>query len=354
MKSKVSAFLAIFTPLLAGALFAREFGFMAGLLTWLLVASAVGFSYQQAAGGFVMGITIATNLKQAKIMDAALYGFEQTVLPLSAFSKAYYDVPLEGTDKIVVPYYPIETAASRDFNGTYIFDSAAKESREITIDRRKYQSLSYTSAEFRRQPRLNPEEYGLLKGRKLGLDVILDILSLITAANFPDVAFTGAATTFDSDDTADIQKLCDDSNWPELARSLILNTAFTTALNKDSDVKTSPSAAITEDAMIRGEVPEINGFGVRKAVGFPDNGENLAGAAVYQSAILVGFSPIQPAPEVMAELQSYLTQTSESGLTLEFRTWGSADHDMAKKTIECNYGRAVGEAAALKRIRTSA
>lgn len=350
MKSKFSAILIILSAIMAGVVFGREYGLVFGVIAGFAFASALSFSAMQSHGR--LGITIAANLKQAKILDAALSGFQEVIIALEAFSTAYYDIPLLGTDKVVVPYYPIETAASRDFNGTYILDTASQESRELTIDKRKYQSLSYTSAELRRQPFMNPEKYGLNKGRKLAVDVIKDVLSIVTAGNFPDEAFVGAASGFDSDDTADIQKLCDDSYWPEIGRSLLLNTAFYTALTKDSDVKTSPSAAITEDAMIRGEVPEVSGFKIRKALGIPTNGEYLAGAAVYQSAILVGFSPIQPAPEVMAALTRYATQTAEGGITLEYREWGNPGTDSVAKILECNYGKAKGEAAALKRIKT--
>lgn len=350
MKFKFQVYLAIFATVFAGLLFGRQYGPAVGVLAAFLVGNALAFSALQ---GPTLGVTISANLKTAKMLDAALAGFEEVILPLNALSTAFYDIPLQGNDKVVVPYYPIDSTPSRDFNGTYIFDDAEVQSKEVTIDKRKYQSLSYTSATLRRQPAFDPERHGLMKGRQLALDVVADVLSIVTVANFGAAVFTGAASTFDSDDTADLQKAADDLHWPILGRSLILNTAFYTALVKDPDVKNSPSMAITEQAMREGRVPELNGFGIRKTTGVPTNGESLAGAMVYQSAILVGFSPIQPAPEIMRQLSRYEALTGNGGVTIEFREWGNAGTDTVFRTIEANYGKDLGETAALKRIATA-
>ena len=40
----------------------------------------------------------------------------------------------------------------------------------------------------------------------------------------------------------------------------------------------------------------------------------------------------------------------ETGISIEYRKWFDADLDTMKSVMEVNYGYAVGEAAALKRI----
>jgi hypothetical protein len=279
----------------------------------------------------------------------------EELLPVRAFATALYDQPLEGTNKVLVPYYPLATSASRDFEGTYVFDGTETQSKEVAINKRKYQSMAFTSEEIARQPRLNPEELGRMKGQKLAEDVIADILSNVTIVNFGAAAFTDTASNFDSDDVIGLKQICDEARWPKVGRSLILDTAYEAALLKDADIKTSPSMAITEQALRDGKVPMLSGFSVRPTNMIPTNSENLIGMVVYQSALLVGFSPIAPAPDVREQLAEYRTVTDPaSGLTLEYRRWGSPDSDTSKAVIEVNYGTGIGETAALKRMQSAA
>lgn len=102
------------------------------------------------------------------------------------------------------------------------------------------------------------------------------------------------------------------------------------------------------------QFPQIHSFSFATSNVIPANAEALVGMIVYRSAILVGFSPIEPAPEVMKQLNDYrIVSDDDIGISLEYREWGDPDTDTAKRTIEVNYGKAVGEAAALKRIASA-
>ncbi len=98
-------------------------------------------------------------------------------------------------------------------------------------------------------------------------------------------------------------------------------------------------------------MPRLSGFDVHPTTGVPANGENLVGFASYPSAVLVGFSPIEPAESVRRMLTAYeVVEDPETGIYIEYRAWGDPDTDSHKEVIEVNYGYAIGEAAALKRI----
>jgi hypothetical protein len=297
-----------------------------------------------------MANVIDSDLQLDVIMNSAMEAFSEAITPLALFSTAFKNVPLLGTNKIQVPYYPLETAASRDYNGTYIFDATDTQAKEVTVNKRKYQGLSFTSEELRRQPRFDPETLGRLKGQKLAEDVLADIWSSITLANFGAAAFTGAATDFDVDDVIDIEAVLDTAKWPVSNRSLITKPTYIAGLKKDMNAN-GGMATFNRDA--NGELkrfPSMNSLSFATSNFIPANGESLVGFAVYPSAILIGFSPIAPAPAVMKNLARYETVEHPSGLTLEFREWGDADSDTEKRTIEVNYGYAPGEAAALKRL----
>lgn len=370
---------------------------------------------------------IASELNLNTILDSAIIAFRRAVLPLRMFSTVFGNVALNGTNKVEIPYYPIQGLASKDFNGTYDFSSGAGskiDKREITINKRKYQPISATSSEIARYPRLNLEQLGTLKGQKLGFDVIQDVLSLVTAANYGTAVFTGAANTFDSDDIVDIRtnvskgltgptsvtdgattntsttvtsataKFGDNDlgsaisgtgiptgstivavgsatsvtisaaatatatgltltlgrnmlPWPETGRSLTVNPDFEGNLYKDSAIKSALASG--SDSVIReGSFPRVFGFDFAASAAIPGNGENLVGMAAYMSAMLVGMAPIAPASQKTIDYR--VVVDPDTGIAFEYREWFDENTDTLKRVIEANYGYAVGEKFALKRL----
>jgi len=302
-----------------------------------------------------MATTISNELKLNVVLDSALIALREALLPLNSFSTVYNSVPLQGTDKIAVPFFPLATDATSDFNGTYSFgDTNAINSREITVNKRKYQALSFTSAELARQPYFNPEQLGFLKGRKLAEDILKDILSVVTLANYGAPIHTGTASTFDTDDLITIKTLLDQARWPKVSRTIILDNSYEGALLKDSTIKNT-AAVGTSTAIQQGRLPQIAGFDVIGTNLIPGNSQNLVGMVALPESILVAFSPVQPAPGVRDNLTAYETATDpETGLTIEYRSWGDPNTDTEKAVMEVNYGFAKGQEEALKRIISAA
>lgn len=302
-----------------------------------------------------MANTISSALQLDVVLASAMEAFKEYLTPLGLFSTAFNNIPLDGTDKIQVPYYPLETATSKDFDGTYVFDKGTNTSnKELTINKRKYQPLSFTSSELARQPRFDPERLGRLKGAKLAEDVLVDIWSTITAANYGSAEFTGAAADFDVDDTIDLQVACDEANWPTIGRGLITAPAYIGGLKKDMNTNGGLATFGLDNNGNLQTFPTINGFSLSWSNIIPGNSENLVGMVTYPSAILVAMSPIQPTREVAANLSRYdVVSDPATGISLEYREWGDPDTDTAKRVIECNYGFAAGELAALLRLVSS-
>lgn len=298
-----------------------------------------------------MANNIDPALKRAVILRAAMTAFKHRLVSLGLFSTVFRDVPLEGSNDIEVPYYPLVTAASKDYNGTYEFDEGDLESKKVTVNKRKYQSLTYTSEEKARQPYFDPEQLGRLKGAKLAEDVLCDILSCITAANFGNAAVTANADEFDADNVIDLETACDESEWPDAMRGLIIKSSYLGNMKKN--IVSAGGEGNFGFSPIAKDLPDLFGFKLSKFNRIPST-EKLMGFAVYPSAILVALSPITPTPEVQRALSAYETYTDpETNLTLEYRSWGDPDSDSAKAIIECNYGFGVGEASAIKRICAS-
>ncbi len=338
--------------ILGGIQFGGDHGALAGIAIGVVLAEMMVGAWLRSYRGQLLGDNVvAAGLNLDVILDSALTAFGKGLLAIIAFSTVFRNVQLKGTNKIAVPYYPIETATSRDYDGTYKFGDTDTELVDVTVNKRKYQSMAFSSAELARTPALNPEKLGELKGRKLAEDVVTDILSIVTNANFGAAIFTGAASTFDLDDVADMRTVLDVANWPKSGRNLILDTNYDGALVKD-DPLLYASLSGTSDQMRSGLVKPMMGFdGYYPTNMIPANGENLKGLCAYASAILAAFSPIEPTAEVRKNMSDYRIVTDpETGISLEYRSWGDPDSDVTKAVIECNYGYDLGETAAIKRI----
>lgn len=351
--SRISAALLLAVVLLPALFIGHRCGATAALLTahafstWLFTSPILGTN------------AIASALQRVAKLNAIMRGFKRRFTPIMAFAMRAEGTPLEGTDEIAVPYYPLDTVASKDFvtaNG-YVFDQDSDtQSKKVTINKRKYKPLKLTSAELRRQPALDPEMLLEIKGEKLAEDVCNDVFSVVTAANFGASVKVGLATAFDSDDIIDLRQVANDLHWPVSGRGLVVDTTFGTNLLKDVSIKNADRFGGAE-AIRDGRVPNVLGFNYFEVPSLPTNAETLTGFIAYQSAVLVGFAPIAPTPEVMKLLSAYELMSVEvaPGVTimLEYRAWGNADFDESREVVECNYGYLKGEAAALRRITTA-
>src|SRR5579862_8903379 len=189
--------------------------------------------------------TVDTALKRTVILQQAVRDFATRVLPLRLLSTVYSDVPLQGTDTITVPYYPLQTAASSNFtdgDGTcgtgYQFGQATTTNKaQITVNKRKYQPIDYSSREFQFQPFFDAARLGAINAEKLGVDILTDILSVVTNANFGAAVKTVNVATMTSDDIADMRAAANLVSWPDIGRSLIVDSTVDQSLMKDSAYK---------------------------------------------------------------------------------------------------------------------
>lgn len=303
-----------------------------------------------------MANVIDSNLQITEILGSALEAFNRTILPLRAFSTVYSDVQLKGDDTMTIPSYPLATDASqtRAANGSYkaLATGTQTDAVQITIDKNQVQGLSFNGRERARQPFLNTEKHGELKGEKLAYDVIADILSVVTVANFPNTPVTGIVPgNFDEEDLADLAQVCDEEEWPE-SRSLILNPALHYALVKRPallDQSQSGDSNVLRNATI----PNLMGFSTYSSNGVNAGPGNLAGMAVTGSPVLVGFSPVPPSDGVRKALVDYqIVGDAASGAVLEYKRIAYPDTDEEAQFIEAHYGYGVGDPNALKILST--
>lgn len=300
-------------------------------------------------------VTVPSDLKRNVILQEVMTAFARIILPLQSFSTVFQNVPLEGTDVISVPYFPLVGAASTDWNASngYVMGDGTQQTKNITVNKRKYQPLSVSSSELARQPGIRMGNLIAANAEKLGYDVWSDILSIVTLANYGAASFVGAAGTFDSADVADLKGVADVANWTPSGRAMVIKSAYDVNILKDTSIKAAYAFGSSEPVTL-GSVSKLFGFAYYVAENIPANAQNLVGFISKPSAILVAASPVAPAEDVRGQLAAYQVITHpELGVSLEYRRWGNPDFDQRREVIEFNYGYAVGESAALKRMTSA-
>ena len=301
--------------------------------------------------------TIDVGLKRVMIMQETVRDFATRVLPLRLLSTVFNNVPLQGTDSVIIPYYPLQVAASKDFvdgDGTggtgYQFGQATGTlSKTILVNKRKYQPLDYSSNEFRRQPWFDAVRLGKINAEKLAVDILMDILTAFTPANYPTIPqadpnfnpnFQLPANAYTSDQIDDLKTVGTNLNWPDAGRSLITCTTMDNALGKDPAYKLALNIGTT-DVIQQGKFPRLSGFDYATLPNFPANGCNLQGLIAFASALGAAFAPVDPAAGVRQQLVAYEIATDlATGISCNYRHWGVAQADRDFEVIESAYGYA--------------
>jgi hypothetical protein len=273
--------------------------------------------------------------------------FVAKIIPMTRFSNNFSEAETQRGNKVKVPFVSSQDAAG-DFAGTYTMQDADVEGKDVTIDKRKFVSWALTSQEIADNPQLSLDMFTEQKAFQLSKAFQQDVWSIITNTNYGAAAFTGAASTFDSDDVVDIATVCDTADWPEFMRSLILKETYYGSLLKDagiSDASSYNSDSAVKDAMI----PRLSGFDLFKSTLIPGNSENLVGFAANPDAILLASRVIRP-DDVSNTINFETFTHEETGITASYREWFDADTDTTKRVLEFNYGYLLGNGAAIKRL----
>ena len=286
-------------------------------------------------------ITIDSDLERIVILQDMVAAFRRKLAPITAFSTVFLNVPLEGTDKVGVPYFPLQTQAATSWVAAtgYVATSATQQLKEITVNQRQYIGLTFSSQTMRRQPWVNLQQLGIMNAEQLAVTVFQAICSAVTPTNFTGDKLTETADGFVANRIADLWAKCDNLNWPDVGRTLVISSTYYATLLKDPAFK-SYLAAGTTDALRKAQIQEAYGFAdIYRTPNIPSNSVNLTGFAAHKSGLAVATAPIAPTPDVRALMTAYdLAVDAEMGIALEYRRYGDPQKDVTNEFVECNYG----------------
>ena len=325
--------------------------------------------------------TMSAGLLRQVILSEAMRAFRREFASLSYFAHNFGNVPLEGTDVVQVPYYPLATTASTEFtyaNGYVIGANAVTSAKNITVggvgnglatpgSGRKYQTLQFTGYQIRRYPWLDIQKLSVMAGEQLAIDVRADIIGTqICAANFGNAIWTGAPGGFDHTVIGGVLMLAaNNAFWPKRGRNIVVGTSYhanasidpglypylysgnTDILNEGSIKNKYRFENLQEDALLP-IANSIQGGSGNLVAGLDPY---LAGYICWPSAVLIATAPIMPPPGVLKKLIAYEQVTDDqTNLAFTYQFFGTETSNADSEIIECTYGSGLGELKALFRL----
>lgn len=289
-----------------------------------------------------------TNVKDIKVAQAALQPFMGTLLPLRAFSSNFSPEPADKLDTVRVPVVGAPSQSS-DFGGDY---SANADSTvtvvPVQLNRHKFKTVHVTAREAA-ETALNVLETLVSSAvKQLAQDVLQDIFSEITAANYGTPALAAlAASSFNYKKVLEVREACSNAKMPVADRALVLDGAYFTNLLADDVVAKSFYVPVLQPGVVEAQIRRLGGFDVYETVFLPENGEKLVGFASHPSGLAVAMRYLVPVAEYE---EAGAVTDPETGLTFGYLRFTDTRANKVFVTVECLYGFKAAIPDAIKRI----
>ena len=290
-----------------------------------------------------------TNLKDIKVAQRALMPFMANLLPVTAFSTNFGPQQADKGDTVRVPLVGAPTGSS-DFAGDYTANADSTViTMPVTLNRHKFKTVHVTAREASETAMNVLDTLVETAAQQLAQDVLLDVMTTITAANFgtPGIAAV-AASNFDYKKVLSLREACGTAKMPAAPRSLIIDSGHYTNLLADDVVAKSFNLNLSAPGVTEALIRRLAGFNLFETGIIPsDHAEKLVGFAVHPSAVAVAMRYLQPVAEYQ---QAGAVTDPQTGVTFGYLRFTDTRANKVFVTIECLYGFAVGKSDALKRI----
>ena len=289
-----------------------------------------------------------TDVKDIKVAQNALLPFMAALLPLHAFSTNFSPEPADKLDTVRVPVVGAPTQSS-DFSGSY---TASADSTvtvvPVQLNRHKFKTVHLTAREAAETANNVLESLVTGAVKQLAQDVLQDIFSEITAANFGAPAIAAvAANSFDYKKVLAVREACSNAKMPISDRALVLDGAYFTNLLGEEIVTKSFMAPIAQPGVVEAQIRRLAGFDFYETVILPENNEKLAGFAAHPSGLAVAMRYLVP---VANYDEAGAVTDPETGITFGYLRYTEIQSNRIFVTVECLYGFKAAIPDGIKRI----
>lgn len=183
-----------------------------------------------------------------------------------------------------------------------------------------------------------------------------EIAELWTPANFPNETVVGSGWTY-SNTLLALRAALNGRGVSEMRRFLVHSTGVGTALLGDSMVVAALNNPANGNAIERGELPRVAGFGLEEYPAIPSD-DNLVGFAGTPDSTILAVRPHKNPEDAIGGLRfpgnfGYITEP-KSGLTLAVSQWIDANSLDVNTRLSWLQGKAKGDGARGQRLVTAA
>ncbi len=289
-----------------------------------------------------------TDLKDVRISQAALMPWMTTLMPISAFSTNLSPEPADKLDTVKVPVIGAPGASS-EFAGDYTVNADSEAgSVAVTLDKHRFKTVHLTAKEAATTAVPLLEKLVSTAAQQLAQDVLTDILSCVTDANFGDPGIPALnPEDFNYKSIVKLREVCGRENMPTDQRSLILDSSLYSSLLADDIVAKSYITSLAQPGVVDARINRVAGFDLYETTCLPENEEHLSGMAVHPSAIAVAMRYLEP---VATYDEAGAVTDPVTGLTFGYLRYTDATSNKVYITLEALYGYRVLRPEALKRI----
>jgi hypothetical protein len=289
-----------------------------------------------------------TNVKDIKVAQNALLPYRATLTPLRAFSTNFSPEAADKLDTVRVPVVGAPSESS-DFAGSYTANADSTVSViPVQLNRHKFQTVHVTAREAAETAMSVLESLVANAVKQLAQDVLQDIFSEITAANYGAPAIPAlAASAFDYKKVLGVREACSLAKMPITDRSLVLDGAYFTSLLADEVVKNSYYAPIAQPGVVEAQIRRLAGFDIHETVILPENDEKLVGFAAHPSGLALAMRYLVPVAQYD---EAGAVTDPETGLTFGYLRYTETSSNRIYVTVEALYGFKAAIADGIKRI----
>jgi hypothetical protein len=290
--------------------------------------------------------TTHTNVGLSIFSNKVIVALRRKLAPIFAFSLDLSAEAKQPGDKVRVPLIGADAAGDFDAStNNYKATKSDLTDREVSINVRKIAKFGIDDAQAASHSPHWWERKAEANSNAVARAALIDILGLITGANYGDADADKVAIALSAMNlkgAAAIRAAAVKKNMSPALCALVLNSDYFSALLGCLD-----SAVYGGSEVVRtGVIPNLLGFG--RVIEAPDL-TTCNGFVCPPDALAVAnryLAPVEP-----RSYQEVGSATDEdSGLTVGVRRYGDPDTGLLSVSTEICYGREIGNAAALLRI----
>jgi hypothetical protein len=246
----------------------------------------------------------------------------------------------------------ISALTAQDYSQTNGYVATAATQTDVQIQLNKFKHVTYdVDDQERSTSEVNLiERFAGSAAHALGLQMVGDLLALVTSASFTS-ALTVGSGSFTYGWAVSAGEVLNTNKAPANDRYAVLAPKFFASLLKDANVIANPQ--ITGDVVRNAGLGAVAGFNINMYPAIPANGITLGGFFAQREALLIAAR----VPEIPSgiEIPGTITNVTEprTGLTVQSRESYNLVTGKVTRTVALIYGVKAGETSSLVRINGS-